>query len=181
MRALKRLLLGMLLLLLVMAAVAYALPSTVLVQRSMVINAPEQDIFPYLNDFRKINEWSPRAARDPGMRFEFSGQPQGVGARMQWSSDHADVGQGAQEIVESEPGKLVVVNIAFDEGAPASARYELTPAGAGTKVTWRRTAEVGNNPLARWMGLRRALRGDDDSDQGLARLKELVEKGNAPN
>lgn len=181
MRALKRLFLGLFLLLLVMVAVAYALPKTVFVQRSIAINAPEYDIFPYLNDFRKINEWSPWAARDPDMRFEFSGQPQGVGARMQWSSDQTGVGEGSQEIVESEPGKLVVVAIEFDERAPASARYELKPAGAGTRVTWRLNAEVGNNPLARWMGLLLDRRVGEDFEQGLARLKELVEKGNAPN
>ena len=181
MRALKRLFLGIFLLLLVMATVAFALPKTVFVQRSIAINAPEQDIFPYLNDFRKINQWSPWAARDPDMRFDFSGQPEGVGARMQWSSDQGNVGEGAQEIVESEPGKLVVVKIDFDQQSSASARYELRPAGAGTRLTWRLNADVGNNPIERWTGLLFDRRVGKDFEQGLARLKELVEKGNAPN
>lgn len=175
MRALKRLLLGVILLTVVMAAVAYALPRHVIVQRSVAVNAPESDIFPYLNDLRRFNEWSPWAARDPETRFEYSGQPQGVGARMQWRSDHPELGEGEQEIVESEPGKRVRVALDFADRGAASAHYELRPAGAGTSVTWRLSADVGNNPVSRWMGLLFDRSVGKDFEQGLARLKELVE------
>lgn len=181
MRALKRLVLGIVLLTLVMVAVAYALPKHVSVQRSVVINAHEQDIFPYLNDLRKFNEWSPWAARNPDTRFEYSGHPQGVGARMEWSGEGARAGGGgSQEIVESEDGKRVVVALEFEGQAPAAARYELGPAGAGTRVTWGVSADVGNNPLSRWTGLMFDRWIGEDFEQGLARLKELVEKQNAP-
>lgn len=176
MRALKRLILGIVLLASVMGAVAFALPRHVIVERSTAINAPENDVFPYVNDLRKFTEWSPWAGRDPDIRYDFSGAAQGVGAKMQWSSDESGVGEGTQEIVESEPGKLVVVALEFADRGPASARYELRPSGAGTRVIWGLNADIGNNPLSRWKGLLFDRWIGEDYERGLARLKELVER-----
>lgn len=177
MRGLKRLILGVFLLTSVMAAVAFALPKDIAVQRSAVIDAPESDVFPYLNNLRKFNQWSPWAERDPETRYEFSGPNEGKGAKMAWTSDHRDVGSGTQEIVESVPNKLVRVELDFGGKGTATATYELSPAGAGTKVTWGFETDVGNNPLSRWAGLLFDRWIGADYETGLARLKKVVETG----
>ncbi len=177
MRALKRLLLGIVLLAAVMVAVAFALPRQVAVARSAVIDAPEADVFPYLNDYRKFNEWSPWAARDPETHYVFSGPSQGRGAVMEWDSD--ELGTGKQEIVASVENKSVTVSLDFGPQGEATARYTLAPAGAGTKVTWGFETDVGNNPFSRWMGLLFERWIGGDYEEGLARLKKVVEAAGA--
>lgn len=175
MRAFKRLILGLILLMAVMAAAAFALPRHVAVERSTVINAPESDVYSYLINLKKFNEWSPWAMRDPEAHYVFSGSPEGKGARMEWNSDHSDVGSGTQEIVEVEANKSVVVALDFGAKGVASATYTLAPSGAGTKITWGLQTDVGNNPLTRWMGLLLDRWVGSDYDEGLANLKKLVE------
>jgi uncharacterized protein YndB with AHSA1/START domain len=177
-RALKRLFLGVFLLALVMAAVAFALPRHVALERSVVINAPEIDIFPYVNNLKKFNEWSPWAARDPEMHYVFAGPVEGKGAQMEW--DSSDFGTGEMEILESQPNKSVEVSLDFGDRGGAVSSYQLSPSGAGTKVTWGFRSDVGNNPIERWLALIwLGRRVGDDYEQGLARLKKLVEAESA--
>ena len=53
MRPMTRLVLGLVVLIGIFAAVALGLPSHVTVTRSVVINAPEPIIFPYLNNLHE--------------------------------------------------------------------------------------------------------------------------------
>lgn len=173
MRGLKRLIFGILLLVLVMVAVAFALPNQVSVERSTVINSLEADIFPYLNNLKKFNSWSPWAARDPETHYVFTGPVRGKGARMEWDSD--TVGTGTMEITATELNKSVMVALDFGVQGKANARYRLSPSGAGTRVTWGFETEVGNNPLKRWMSLLFDRWIGKDYEEGLANLKKVVE------
>ena len=175
MRALKRLLIGLILLVGLLVAVAFVLPQQISVARSTVINAPEGDIFPYLNSPRKFNEWSPWAARDPKTEYTFSGPETGKGARMSWKSDNPEVGAGTSEIIESEENKRVKVQLDFGDMGKATAQQELSPSGAGTEVKWGFETDVGNNPIKRWFGLMFERWVGKDYEDGLTRLKKLIE------
>ncbi len=178
MHPIKRLFLGVLLLGLLLAGVAFALPQQIIVARSITINAPESDVFPYVNSFKRFNEWSPWPARDPDTTHVFSGPGEGQGARMAWSSTNSEVGEGSQEIIESKTNSFVEVALDFGQMGKAIATYELLPSGAGTRVIWAFNKDVGNNPMQRWMGLMFDRWIGQDYDNGLERLKQLVE--NAP-
>lgn len=173
MSGLKRLILGILLLTFVMVAVAFSLPDRVAVERSTVINTLEADIFPYLNNLKKFNAWSPWAARDPETHFTFTGPAEGKGARMVWDSD--SVGAGKMEIIESQSNKSVTVALDLGARGKANSTYRLSPSGAGTRVAWGFETSVGNNPVKRWMSLLFDRWVGEDYAEGLARLKKVVE------
>ena len=175
MHPLKRLVLGVLLMTILMVAVAFALPQQITVARSKIINAPESDVYPYVNSLRRFNEWSPWATRDPETKYVYSGPEEGKGAHMEWSSAHPDVGSGVQEIIESEPNSFVRVSLDFGDMGKANASYQLKPSGAGTRVVWVFDTNVGNNPLRRWMGLMFDRWIGQDYEEGLERLKKIVE------
>ena len=177
MRPLVRLVIGVLLLAVLLVAVAFALPQQVTVARSMVINAPEADVFPYVNSLKRFNEWSPWAASDPEAKYVFSGPEEGKGARMEWSSTHSDVGSGVQEITESQLNSYVNVSLEIGEMGVADVSYQLSPSGAGTRVLWVFSMDVGKNPLKRWMGLMFDRWVGNKYETGLERLKQLVEAG----
>lgn len=175
MRALVRLGMGLALLLAVLVAVAFALPRHVVVARSIDINAPEGDVFPYVNSLEKFLTWSPWAAIDPATVYQFTGPEAGKGAQMAWKSDNPQVGSGSQEIVDSKPNSFVEVALDFDDRGKARSTYTLAPQGAGTKVTWGFDTDTGNNPIQRWMGLMTGRWMAKDFEKGLERLKKRVE------
>lgn len=175
-----RLLFGATALVAILLAIGMTLPRQVTVVRAIDINASEAQIFPNLNDFRRFNQWSPWAMRDSRTQYTFSGPASGPGARMEWKSDHPDVGQGSQQITESEPNRHIESALDFGERGKGKATFDLGPAGAGTRVTWRLETDVGNNPLSRWMGLTLDRLIGADYVIGLERLRKLVEGERAP-
>src|SRR4029078_1057627 len=97
-----RLVLGLVVLIGIFAAVAFGLPSHVTVTRSVVINAPEPIIFPYLNNLHELSKCAPWRWRDPQLAVSYAGPEQGKGATVQWTSQVKSVGNGSMEITESE-------------------------------------------------------------------------------
>lgn len=175
MHPLKRLILGVALMTILLVAVAFALPQQITVARSTTINAPEADVYPYVNSLRRFQEWSPWAARDPETKYTYSGPEEGKGARVEWNSDHPEVGWGIQEIVESEENNFVRVNLDFGEMGTANATFQLKPSGAGTRVVWLFETDAGNNPVRRWMGLMFDRWIGADYEEGLEKLKKVIE------
>jgi Polyketide cyclase / dehydrase and lipid transport len=179
MAPMMRLVLGLGVLVLILAAVALGLPAHVTVTRSVVVNAPEYAIYPYLNNLRKFPDWSPWADRDPDMKVTYSGPPEGKGARVEWVSEKPSVGTGSMDIVETEQSRSVDLTADFN-GLKGLSSYQLTPAGAGSKVTWSFSYETGSSPIKRWKGL--MLDGFIGAEylKGLGKLKAKVEADRAP-
>jgi Polyketide cyclase / dehydrase and lipid transport len=176
MRTLGRILVGLVILLVLLAAVAFVLPREVSITRSTRIEAPPDAVFPFVNNLKTFTTWSPWQAMDPGMAQTFEGPAEGVGAKMTW--DSTEVGSGTQEITVSTPNERVENALVFDGMAPSTAVFSLEPAGDGTMVYWDLKADMGMNPVARWIGV---LFMDGwvggDFERGLATLKTKVEGG----
>lgn len=179
MAPMMRLILGLGVLVLILAAVALGLPAHVTVTRSVVVNAPEYAIYPYLNNLRKFPDWSPWADRDPNMKVTYSGPPEGKGAKVAWESEKPSVGTGSMEIVDNEQSRSVDLSADFN-GLKGLSSYQLTPAGAGSKVTWSFSYETGSSPVKRWKGLMLDRFIGAEYLKGLEKLKAKVEADRAP-
>lgn len=156
---------------------AYLLPQTVSVARSTVINAPAEAIFPQINDLRATQTWSPWLDRDPDVQVTFSGPDSGVGNAMVWVSEDRQVGTGRQEITASVLNERVDSALDFGPMGTARAALILRPVEGGTEVTWTLDADMGTNPVGRYMGLMMDRWVGGDYEIGLERLKTLVEAG----
>jgi uncharacterized protein YndB with AHSA1/START domain len=87
---------------------ASAKPDSFTVQRSAVMQAPAERIFPLINDFQQWAKWSPWENRDPAMTRNFSGAARGKGAVYAWDGNK-NVGSGRMEILDaSEPSKITI-------------------------------------------------------------------------
>lgn len=175
MRILKWLLGIAVLLAIVFFAGGFLLPKDVAVARSIEIDAPAKDIFPHINSLKATGEWSPWLGRDPEVQLAYSGPDEGVGARLEWASEHPQVGNGAQEITLSDPDKRVETALDFGPMGGALAAFDLTETAGKTTVTWGFEADMGNNPMGRWMGLMMDSWVGGDYEAGLSNLKSLVE------
>ncbi|MEL7448153.1 MAG: SRPBCC family protein [Pseudomonadota bacterium] len=155
--------------------VGFFLPSTSHVERSITINAPAADVFAYLDDFRKFNEWSPWAGLDPDTVYTFEGPATGIGSTMHWSSDDPNVGEGTQEIIESVPHSRLVTALDFGAQGQAIATFELDEQAGATRITWMLDNDFGYNLMFRYFGLMMETWVGTSYEEGLAKLKMVVE------
>ncbi|NNC97870.1 MAG: SRPBCC family protein, partial [Gammaproteobacteria bacterium] len=176
MKVLGKILKYILILIVVLAIAAYALPRQRHVDRSINIDASAENILPYLTNLKTFNEWSPWAPIDPeGTTYAYSGPESGVGASVKWASDNPEVGSGKQTITSVSQSK-VTSDLDFGPQGTAQAYFMLAPAAQGTNVTWGFDTDMGGNPIGRWMGLFMDKWVGGSYEQGLNNLKTLVEK-----
>ncbi len=175
MRVLKILVISLFGLLAALAVIGLALPRQVHLERAITIAAKPATVFTYLNGFKNFNRWSPWAALDPDTRYQYEGPLMGVGAKENWASGDANVGNGSQEITAVEPNKSITIKLMLPDMAPSVVTQTLTPDGEGTKVVWAMDADMGASPLNRWFGLLLPKFIGPDYEKGLANMKPLIE------
>jgi len=174
-KILKRIIIGLIALIVLAALVGLILPGEVHVERSTSIAAPSETVFGLVNSLKRFNEWSPWYEIDPDTRFSYSGPDQGVGSRLEWSSQSAELGSGAQEIVASEPVTRVRTRLEFEDESAAFSELRLTPDASATRVTWAFDIDFGFNLPGRYFGLFLDRVLGPYYEKGLANLKVVAE------
>ena len=158
-------------------AVGFALPSTFRVERSAEIAAPPAQVFEQLNDFGKWAQWDPWLAKDQSLRANHAGQP-GVGQVLHWTSGGQETGRC--EIVESVPPERLVMNITFrNKVVPHRTTFSVANVEGMTKVVWVIEGKNGMQPIGNYFGLMMDSFVGGMLGHGLKRLKRLVETGRA--
>jgi uncharacterized protein YndB with AHSA1/START domain len=175
MKWIKRIVFGIIAIVAVLVVISFFLPSQAHVARSITIDAPPEQVYPYVSSLRRTSEWSPWVARDPGMVQTYSGPDEGVGQKVEWQSENPEVGTGSQTVTASEANRHVGLALDFGDMGTADAGFDLAPAGAGTQVTWTFDTELGMNPIKRYFGLMMDHFLGSDYEAGLSALKALVE------
>jgi effector-binding domain-containing protein len=168
-------------LLLLFLFVGLLLPRNVHVERNIEIDRPASTLFVLLNGYASYASWSPWSERDPDALYEFYGPASGVGARMAWSGDPRKVGNGWQEITESQPYSLVRTHLDFDQQGQADAYFQISEAGEGVQLTWGFDADLVEGQgflggiLAKYFGLFFDKWIGSDYELGLKNLKAFAE------
>ena len=117
-------------------------PSTYRVTRSVAITAPQEVVFPHMNELKKWEAWNPWGKADPNMKVTYGGPAAGVGANYSWAGNN-EVGEGRATITESRPGESVKYKMEFFKPMSATSEMEFTfkPQGNQTQVTVTVTGE----------------------------------------
>ena len=169
-------LIGLVVLVVILAIAIATRPKTFRVERSILVKAPADVVFPYINDFHLWSRWSPFEKLDPNLQRTFSGPDAGRGATYEWLGNR-EAGQGKMVIKESVPAQRLAIDLFFLKPFKSTSLAEFTfvPAASGTTVTW---AMSGNNTTA---GKAISLVMSMDKylgtafDEGLSNLKRVVE------
>ncbi len=170
-----KILIGVLVLLLAVVGAAYLLPSKFDVARSIDIRDDAEDIFVYVNTLEKWPEWTPwTVAKYPQMKQSFEGPKSGTGAKMVWLDP--DNRNGSMIITSSEAKKGITYDLDFEGFTTSKGRITLEQKGAAVTVTMGLTGDLGNNPIARYMGLMMDGMMGAEFQEGLAKLNDVVEK-----
>ena len=123
--------------------VAATRPDTFEVQRTALIQAPPERIFPLINDLRAFNTWNPYEKKDPNIKGSYSGASDGKGASYGFQGNK-DVGTGRIEIVQSTPASRVTMKLLMLEPLEIDnvVEFMLEPKGEATIVTWAMQGRV---------------------------------------
>lgn len=176
----KKILIGLAVLIAGVIAAALIKSPDYRVERSLVIAAPAERLFPYFDNHRKFNEWNPWVKMDPEAKLTYSGPESGVGAVSGWEGDK--VGMGSATITESRANERIVERMNWLKPMEGVSTVEFTfkPESDGrTKVTW---AMYGTNEglLTKVVSLFMDCESmcGPEFEKGLADLAKLVSSAN---
>jgi carbon monoxide dehydrogenase subunit G len=148
-------------------------PAAYEVSRSVEIAAPSAAVFPYVNDLKKFNEWSPWLKRDRDAKVDYGG---GFDS-FTWKGN-SSIGEGKMTIAERKEPSLVRMRLDFVRPFPGTgeAIFSLEPAGGGTRVTWVMKGEkvFVTKVMGLFLSMDRMI--GPSFDRGLADLKTQTEK-----
>jgi hypothetical protein len=172
----KKVLIGVAVLLLVFVIVVAIQPAQYRVVRSTTIAAPQPAVFEHVNDLHKWETWSPWAKLDPGMKVTYEGAPAGTGATYHWTGNNK-VGEGHMLITESRPSDLVRIKLDFIKPFASTADTEFTfkPEANQTAVSWTMTGKKNfiSKAFGLFMNMDKMI--GADFEKGLGQLKATAE------
>lgn len=145
-------------------------------ERSGVINAPAEKIFPYISQFKLGETWSPYEKVDPNMKKTFTGTDGQVGSVMEFKGNK-DAGAGKLELVNLVPNQSVDIKLTMIEPIFAEnlVQYKLTPEGDGTRFTWSMSGDGGfvGKLISVFMDCENMV--EEQFSAGIVNLKNVIE------
>lgn len=172
----KKILIGLVLVIGLLSIYVALQPSHFEITREMQMNAAAEQIFPYINNSRKANDWMPWKESDPSVKMVYSGPEEGVGSVSTWDGE-GQMGTGKAEVVESVSNKSVKTQLTYTKPMEMSqlAEISLAPQASGTVVRWSVTGE--NTFIGRFfclfMNMDKMV--GSEFEKGLTKLKGIVE------
>jgi Polyketide cyclase / dehydrase and lipid transport len=154
-------------------------PATFSVQRSAVMRAPAETIFPLIDDFHQWTKWSPWENKDPAMKRSYSGAKSGKGAVYAWDGNK-NVGSGRMEVLNASPPSKTTIKLDFFKPFEGhnTAEFTFVPEHdvSATNVIWvmHGSSSFMSKVMQVFMDFDKMI--GRDFEAGLANLKTLVEK-----
>lgn len=172
----KKLGLGLLVVVVGFLAFVATRPSHFRYERSGLIAAAPEAIYPYLSSFEKCAQWNPYDRKDPAMKRTIQGTDGTVGSKLEFVGN-SETGSGQLEFLKVEPNRFVELRLTMTSPVKAEnlVRYELKPEAGGTRFTWSMEGDSGF--IGKLFGViidcEKMVAGD--FEKGIANLKALVE------
>ena len=175
MKTLKKVAFGLLAVVVLLVLIGFLLPASYRVERSVVVQAKPDAIFPYVNTLKKWPEWSAwNVEKYPSLTYHYSGPEAGPGATSEWTSK--DAGSGKLVVTSATVPTRLEYDLSFEQGKYQSkGTFTFEERTEGTKVVWADAGNMGWSPLNRWFGLLMDKFMGPDFEAGLAKLKSVAE------
>jgi hypothetical protein len=105
------------------------------IERSILINSNQEEIFDYISDFHNFINWSPYEV-DDSLQRTYSGNAKGLGSIYEWSGK--EMGSGKMEMIEIERPTLIKIKLDFSVPMEAHniAEYKIIKENDSIKVSW---------------------------------------------
>ncbi len=152
-------------------------PGTFRMERRILVSAPQDKIFPLVNDFHDWANWSPWEKLDPNMKRTYTGTTSGVGAKYEWEGK-GQVGSGSMEITEAAAPSSVTIDLNFMKPFKAQnlTEFSFLSQEGGTEVVWAMSGSLNLMMKVAYLFMDMDKIVGGDFEKGLTNLKELAEK-----
>ncbi len=148
------------------------LDSKYAVERTTVINAEPETVYATVSDFTTWSEWSKWHKQDPEMKITYGEKSAGEGATYSWDGEISK--KGTQSITAAVPNESLTTHIVFEGMGESDGYWKFEPTEDGqTQVTWGFTGEFPFFFRVFGKGMDASV--GKDFEEGLANLKALVE------
>ena len=179
MKILKKILIGLVVIIVLALVAALFLKKDYSVVREVTINKPKQEVFDYIKLLKSQDNFSVWNMADPNMKREFKGTDGTVGCISAWDSQMKNVGKGEQEIKNITEGERIDFELRFKKPFEATDNAYFTTTASSenqTKVQW---GFFGKMPypmslMLTCMDMDKML--GPDLEKGLTNLKAVLEK-----
>lgn len=149
-----------------------------LIERSVIINKPKQEVFNYVKLMRNQDYFSKWVMKDPGMKKDFKGTDGTEGFIYAWDSVDKNAGAGEMEIKKIKDGERIDMEIRFERPmkAVSDATFVLESSGSQTNTRWSFKSEMKYpfNVMMLLVNFEKLL--GKDMETSLAMLKTNLEK-----
>ena len=176
MKALKFILIGVIVVVILVAVAALIAPTKTTVSRSLQIDANPKIILEHVKNLKKANTWSPWNDYDPNLEVSFEGEQGEVGSKSFWKGND-EVGEGYQMLTSYTPER-VDIKLVFTAPweAENAAFFDINPNEKGAMVTWGFEGETPYpmNIMNLFYDLDEMI--GDDYMRGLQNLKSITER-----
>jgi uncharacterized protein YndB with AHSA1/START domain len=178
---LRKLVLVAVLLVVVLLLYASRQPDTYRVERSAVIAAAPEKVYPLIDDFRQWPRWSPWDKMDPAAKITIGSPSSGPGATYAWEGNRK-VGAGTMLLLDDAEPSRVHIKLDFLKPMEGSSDtlFTLTPESGGTRVTWLMSGPMTflSKVMCTFVSMDKMVGGD--FDRGLANMKAVAEGSGVP-
>lgn len=165
--------------------IAFLLPKDFTVTRTIEITASVVDVFEQVNSLSNWANWSAWHQMDPDANYTYSTPDTGAGASYSFDGDPELVGAGELTILESISNESIFTEVVFltdgVENGRGNGEWAFTEENGVTQLSWSFLGDMGNNPVARWIGLMMDGMLGPQLETGLSNMKEYLESLHAEN
>jgi hypothetical protein len=176
MTRLKKIIIGIAILIALPFIVALFVNKEYVVTREIVISKPKQEVFDYVKHLKNQDYYNRWVQMDPNMKKDFRGADGTVGFVYAWNGN-SDAGEGEQEIKNLKDGERVDVEIRFKRPMESTATAPIVTEAIGLKQTKVKWSMQGKSPYPlNFMNLFMDGMLGKDLETSLTNLKGILEK-----
>ncbi len=133
MKALKYIVIVLVILLITSFTYVAVQPNKYDVQRTRTINAPAAVLFNNVNDFKNWETWSPWVEKEPDLQITYPENTSGVGGSYSWIGED---GAGNMKTLTVSPYDSISQDMQFEDFPPSNIYWKFDKTEKGTEVTW---------------------------------------------
>jgi hypothetical protein len=154
--------------------IALISPATYLVEKSIVINKPVNEVYMKVADLKYYNKWNPWQQTDPTATANITGSADSIGHRYGWEGKK--VGVGSLTLANRTTNQSIHFDLEFVKPwkSKADDDWTFTNENGNTKVVWRNSGGL-PFPVARIMGPMIKKNLNHQFEVGLSNLKKMCE------
>jgi effector-binding domain-containing protein len=139
MKALKYIILLLLILVIGFSIFIAVQPNSFKVSRSKIIKAPQSVIYNNIIDFKNWEAWSAWVENDPEMTLTLGDNSEGIGGSYSWKDKS---GMGTMETIDAIPNTFISQEMQVADYPKSDVNWTLEPIdNSSTKVTWEITGK----------------------------------------